>query len=479
MSEHISDPLNDFLNAKEPENDLFADVPFPVSEETDEKESTYRKIPFVGNSEFEGTEPDGPGTSLHAKQPKQTSLFEAALAQTPAAQQQQAEPPQKELSQKTSAQEEKDPFAAALEKAKAQSQERLAESFAEKDAVFSYGKAKDPITDRDCTFEDLRTKYETDFPELSESKKVSWSVAYGKVTKTILNPGSDKVYDIKAEIEKSKAFLDGINKAKTDAEKQPECLVKPRVTAQSKGETLRMPSYKEYCLTSSDAQASTKPIVILPARDGKIYEIRKTPVGTFTAPAENLPELPEVHNGFQMTLPKIPMHILMFIVNFFEKLSDQFALEALVHILYDTIRRKYVVRVPQQELTPVSVRSSIEKEYPEHMIHVMDIHSHSTMPAQFSAIDDDDEKATRLYAVVGRLDKVFPDITVRASCGGKFVYLRPQDVCETDFKAYPYPSSWNANISFSKEKNLPQLPSASYCLKGQEKVNEILKICTR
>ena len=49
MSEHISDPLNDFLNAKEPENDLFADVPFPVSEETDEKESTYRKIPFVGN----------------------------------------------------------------------------------------------------------------------------------------------------------------------------------------------------------------------------------------------------------------------------------------------------------------------------------------------------------------------------------------------------------------------------------------------
>ena len=220
MSEHISDPLNDFLNAKEPENDLFADVPFPVSEETDEKESTYRKIPFAGNSEFEGTEPDGPGTSLHAEQPKQTSLFEAALAQTPAAQQQQAEPPQKELSQKTSAQEEKDPFAAALEKAKAPSQERLAESFAEKDAVFSYGKAKDPITDRDCTFEDLRTKYETDFPELSESKKVSWSVAYGKVTKTILNPGSDKVYDIKAEIEKSKAFLDGINKAKTDAENQ-------------------------------------------------------------------------------------------------------------------------------------------------------------------------------------------------------------------------------------------------------------------
>lgn len=61
--------------------------------------------------------------------------------------------------------------------------------------------------------------------------------------------------------------------------KQPECLV--LVTAQSKGETVRMPSYKECCLTAADAQASDKPIIILPARDGKIYEMRKTPIGSF------------------------------------------------------------------------------------------------------------------------------------------------------------------------------------------------------
>ena len=100
----------------------------------------------------------------------------------------------------------------------------------------------------------------------------------------------------------------------------------------------------------------------------------------------------------------------------------------------------------------------MEEEYPEHLIHVMDIHSHNTMPAKFSSIDDNDEKATRMYAVVGRLDKVFPEITVRASCAGKFVYLQPQEVFETNFKAYPYPSIWDEKIKFQKEEPLPRLP---------------------
>lgn len=447
MSETANNPLNDFLNATEEENDLFADFPFPTPEETAGAEPAREEAPSAGQAEPEESRSEKPEVPKTVQQPQQqASLFETALAQTPAAPQPSPE------------KAEEDPFVAALKKARGKSNERLTESFAEKAAVFSYGKAKDPIDDRDCTFEDLRLKYETDFPELSESKKVSWSVAYGKVTKTIVNPGFDKVYDIKAEIEKSKAFLDGVKKAKTDAEKQPECLVKPRVTAQSKGEMLRMPSYKECCLTSADAQASTKPIIILPARDGKVYEMRKTPVGTFTAPADFLPELPEVHSGFQMALPKIPMHVLMFVINFFAKLSERFELEALVHILYDTVRHKYTIRVPRQELTHTSVHSVMEEEYPEHLLHVMDIHSHNTMPARFSMIDDHDEQATRLYAVVGRLDKVFPDITVRASCAGKFVYLQPQEVFEANFKAYPYPSIWDEKIDFPKEKPVPPLP---------------------
>lgn len=434
MSENTNNPLNDFLNGTGQENDLFSEFPFGEEEETSTAAYDVEEQPKSLSVE-------------KSMSTKQTTLFAEALAQTPATQQ-----------------EEDDPFTTAMKMAQAKSLERLSERFSEKDAVFSYGKAKDPITERDCTFEELRQKYEADFPELSESKKVSWTVSYGKVTKSITSPGSDKVYDIKSEIEKSKAFLDGIQKAKKETDKQPECLVKPRVIAQSKGKTIPLPSYKEYCLSVEEAQNSMKPITLVPSRDGKIYEIRKTQVGTFTAPADCLPELQEVYSGFQMQLPKIPMHILMFIVNFFEKLSNDSKLEALVHILFDSIQGKYTIRVPHQELTHTSVHSVMEEEYPEYLIHVMDIHSHNTMPAKFSEIDDNDEKATRLYAVVGRLDRVFPDITVRASCGGKFIPLRPENVFETNFKAYPYPLMWDKQITIKNDpiKSSPSTFSALY-----------------
>ncbi len=172
---------------------------------------------------------------------------------------------------------------------------------------------------------------------------------------------------------------------------------------------------------------------------------------TFIAPAARLPEFFPVETSVQSALPKIPMHILMFILNFFEKLSRQYRVEALVHILYDTMHGKYTIRVPKQELTRTSVHSVLEEEYPEHLIHVMDIHSHNTMPAKFSPIDGEDEKATRLYAVVGKLDQVFPDITVRASCTGKFIPLCPEDVFETNFKAYSYPQIWDRQIVMNKK----------------------------
>ena len=115
-----------------------------------------------------------------------------------------------------------DPFDAAMQNLEAQGEKRMLEALAENPAIFSYAKVKENIEDRDSTFEDLRQRYEADFPELSDSKTISWTVNYGKTTKSVSNPGSDKVYNIKAEIENSKAFKEALKKAKTDAEKNPE-----------------------------------------------------------------------------------------------------------------------------------------------------------------------------------------------------------------------------------------------------------------
>ena len=214
-----------------------------------------------------------------------------------------------------------DQFDTVMQNLEVQGEKRMLEALAAKPAIFSYAKVKENIEDRDSTFEDLRQRYEADFPELSDSKTISWTVNYGKTTKSVSNPGSDKVYDIKAEIENSKAFKEALKKAKTDAEKNPECIVKLFKKAQTKGEALS--GIKELCLTKAEAAQTNKPIVLLPSKDGRVYEQRRNEIGCFTAPAENVREFEDIRAEFKMALPKIPAHIFSKVMGFFKSISDE------------------------------------------------------------------------------------------------------------------------------------------------------------
>lgn len=336
-----------------------------------------------------------------------------------------------------------DQFDMVMQNLEVQGEKRMLEALAAKPAIFAYAKVKENIEDRDSTFEDLRQRYEADFPELSDPKTISWTVNYGKTTKSVSNPGSDKVYDIKTEIENSKAFKEALKKAKTDAEKNPECIVKLFKKAQTKGEALS--GIKELCLTKAEAAQTNKPIVLLPSKDGRVYEQRRNEIGCFTAPAENVREFEDIQAEFKMAVPKIPAHIFSKVMGFFKSISDELHYEVLVHILYDTEEKEYIIKVPKQRISEASVNSETDEPYPDRYIHVMDFHSHNTMPAVFSETDNADEKETRLYAVAGRFNRTFPEITVRAGCAGKFIPLNPEDVFEGDFFG-SYPEEWKENI---------------------------------
>lgn len=270
-----------------------------------------------------------------------------------------------------------DKFDMVMQNLEVQGEKRMLEALAAKPAIFAYAKVKENIEDRDSTFEDLRQKYEADFPELSDSKTISWTVNYGKTTKSVSNPGSDKVYDIKAEIENSKAFKEALKKAKTDAEKNPECIVKLFKKAQTKGEALS--GIKELCLTKAEAAQTNKPIVLLPSKDGRVYEQRRNEIGCFTTPAENVREFEDIQAEFKMALPKIPAHIFSKVMGFFKSISDELHYEVLVHILYDTEEKEYIIKVPKQRISEASVNSETDEPYPDRYIHVMDFHSHNTI----------------------------------------------------------------------------------------------------
>ena len=306
--------------------------------------------------------------------------------------------------------------------------------------VFDYASIQDEITDADMTFEQLRVKMSADCPELEARAHVSWALSYAGLTERITDVNST-IYSAKSKLEQSKKFKDALKKHKTK-DKLPVCSVKPSVTAQKKG-ILPFPSYKAMCRSMDAAEQSAAPICYIPSRDGQIYEMRRNEIGTFIAPASKIAELDIIRAGFHMNLPRLPAAKLAEIVSFFRRVcvENHFHMEALVNVYWDRADRKYILHVPKQQATAVSVETDLaDRPNETRYLHVMDVHSHNMMSARFSKTDDEDEQATRLYMVIGRLDRYYPEIRCRFACGGQHVEIPAEQICErTDV---PFSTAW-------------------------------------
>lgn len=329
------------------------------------------------------------------------------------------------------------PFEAALSQAEEKQVQNVKIGLVSKLPVFSYAGAKEEISDPSITFEALRESKAMDFPELDDEKRVTWSVSYGKVVKNVPDAKKTTIAKMKSDIESSKDFLDGLKKTKGDV----FCVVTPKVTAQKKGE---VPVYRGVFFDLSEAEKSGKPIALLPSEDGNVYEVRYTNIGRFTAPTKNARGLSKIKAGLVPALPPLPFPMLLQIISFFKSLMNgERELEALANIYWDTEDKKYYIHIPKQTVSKASVDAPLA-DVGDRYIHVMDIHSHNDMKAYFSPIDDRDEKATRIYVVIGRLDKYFPDISVRISVGGNYVSIDPALVF--DGICMDFPDYWTEQI---------------------------------
>ena len=261
---------------------------------------------------------------------------------------------------------------------------------------------------------------------------------------------------IKTEIEKSKAFLDSLKKGKV---KDPECVVKPQIRMQKKG----VADYKGVFPTLEAARASNKVICLIPSRDGQTYEMRRSELSEFIAPKHKITEFSEVRAGFRLALPRIPQELLRAIIGFFRSQMEAGAeFEALVRIYWDREEQKFIPFVPKQRVTKdrVTVRLT-DEDLPDEQryLYYADFHSHNSMKAVFSAIDDQDERGTRLYLVIGRLERFFPEISARISCGGSFVPIEPGLVLEGLDSGFP--AEWSGKVVHQLPE-LPEPPSAHF-----------------
>jgi|GEM_PF-1981447 len=308
--------------------------------------------------------------------------------------------------------------------------------------VFEYAGARKTIRDLQISFEQLRVEKAKDFPELENASRVSWTMEYG-ITKSITNP-NDTISKIKTDIESSADFLKEVKKSK----KKIECKVKPRVTGQTKGAA----SYKGYYFTLAEAEQHNKAISILPSRDGRVYEMRKNEIGTFITPVAEIDGLDYIKTGFRLSLPKIPWAIFSEVLAFFKRYSFVGnGYDVMAQILWDRQEGSYVTHIPAQQVGKSSIVTTDSLVDEERYVVVMDIRSHNTMEAGFSGIDDEDECAIRIYAVVGRLDRFFPEVSVRVSNGRKFLEVDPNQIFQNPLSTYPV--WWNGRVILDEPDN--------------------------
>lgn len=130
--------------------------------------------------------------------------------------------------------------------------------------------------------------------------------------------------------------------------------------------------------------------------------------------------------GFNLLVPKIPFEALQIIYSFFfdifEGVNNTSAeSEAMAQVFFaregyreiiagleDEVKNgiievndQFFVFIPEQSISHASVTYNRSAQLEGNFICVLDIHSHDSMSAFFSGIDDNDEKEPRFYGVLG------------------------------------------------------------------------------
>lgn len=164
----------------------------------------------------------------------------------------------------------------------------------------------------------------------------------------------------------------------------------------------------------------------------------------------NVEEESNTDSSFSSPL-RIPFQLLQDFIAIAKDYSDQYQTEIHADIYYDYKEKNFFMDFPKQivhevwaERTEDPVETAlrfIDRDYRK----VMEIHSHHRMAPIPSSTDDKAERSPILYAIVGRIDNYFPEITVRTfnPKTQKHVPLKVEQVFEYPFKQ----TSFQYNLS--------------------------------
>lgn len=196
--------------------------------------------------------------------------------------------------------------------------------------------------------------------------------------------------------------------------------------------------YRIYTGTD-DLEGLTKPLTWFLAGNG-LVPVRQAPLGVFVGKATGqvpatLKGLPALNPALVLNVPRLPWAALCEVVAFFRHYKHT---ECMVQFFWSQAANGgqggYLAYIPPQVVSGASVQHAGHFDKEGQCIHVLDIHSHSSMGAFWSGTDDADERRFegRLFGVIGHNDKKIPMMKWRTCVGGEFVDLALSHVVDVD-----------------------------------------------
>lgn len=275
-------------------------------------------------------------------------------------------------------------------------------------------------------------KKEEKKPEFNHATFVAYAGHTLSITK-FFTEESLATLDLEAVRKRLEKDFPELSKQRTKMEwDEKKNLICPMVTGGKKGAFFSQ-GLRGFFFRSKDLFENKEPINILAARDG-YYEVRENAIGVFIAKVEIVEDLEPCRAGFKLNLPKIPQYLFAQLVSFFAEYA-MYEVEVMGIFYWDMDSKQYLLDVPFQHVSKVRVEACYSS-FPSNYIKVAEIHSHNTMRAYFSDIDNEDETGTMLYGVVGRLQsglrQITYDLKTRAGVAGRFIPLEPIVMIEGD-----------------------------------------------
>lgn len=208
-------------------------------------------------------------------------------------------------------------------------------------------------------------------------------------------------------------------------------MIIPVLTARKKGSGMILERRHGVYLRLEDAVENKRSNMFIAGADGHMYHIRETEVLTICKKARKVPGVPMLVEGVRLKFPRIPWGMLSQFLIVARHFASKYDAEIHGEVHWDG--QGYQLVIPAQIVSKHMCEPIEQMAYDENKIKVMEIHSHNTMDAYFSAQDDRSEQAPILYAVVGKVLDFFPQIQVRTCLDGEYLMIDPHTIFDSPY----------------------------------------------